>query len=532
MITVGKTSERFNKFRALLTAGLVGPVLVAALLVPAVLLTNSAPLTAQATEWARQFGTPGPDQAGGVAVDARGNVYVAGQTSGTMPGQAWGGGLADAYLKKYDASGKDAWLRQFGGNGDDAAHAVAVDDSGSVYAAGKTGGESAGALMIGGVSGAFLHKFGPDGTQLWREEFGFENFATSNSVAVGPEGNVYVVGSVKGALPGQIALGPEDAFVRKYGADGIELWTVQLGGLGADFASDVAVNAQGDVYVSGWNRNSRPGQGNFVSVGSFVSVLDKDGLSLWSVRLDAAGFSQATAVDVDAAGNVYVSGWVSGVFPGQVQVGATDAFLGKYGPSGETLWLRQFGTPDEERARDVAVGETGAVYVVGWTRGVFPGQSEVPERTILVRRDGFIRMYDRAGEELWTRQFGTASDQSANSVATDGAGGLMLTGETSSPLFQQGSIGGMDVFLARLSGGPAPAPSTLRHESPSATQPVATPMPAPTEAGEVGEAIDPLRRRNPTGFCRFSQMAAPLDSGWGLLALGLLGLATLRRRAK
>ena len=505
-------------------AALGAAVLFALLLAPGVILVHPDYLAAQATTWARQFGTPGPDNAKGVGVDSAGNVYVVGQTSGTLPGQSWGGGLSDAYLKKYDQQGEEVWLRQFGGSGDDAAHAVAVDDSGNVYVAGRTGGDTAGAMMTGGASGAFLLKFNPEGAELWNRVFGLENFASSNSVAIGPQGNVYLTGSVRGALPGQIALGPEDAFVRKYRPNGEELWTAQLGGLGADFASDVAVSDRGNVHVVGWHRNNQPGQVNVVSVGSFVHVFDGDGQSLWSKRLETSGFSQATGVDVDEAGNLYLSGWISGVFPGQPQVGATDAFLGKYGPAGELLWVTQFGTSDEERALDVAAHDDGGAYVVGWTRGIFAGQTEVPERAVLVRRDGFVRRYDWTGKELWTRQFGTTSDQSANSVVIDDAGGLLLTGETSSPLFGQGSIGGMDVFLGKMSGGSPQVPPMPDPTSPSTAMPGLTPEP------EIPENVTPLRRHNPTGFCRFSGVVGTMDLGWGLLGLGLLGLAAFRRR--
>ena len=421
-----------------------------------------------------------------------------------------------------------------------------------------------------------------------------------------------MAGTVQGALPGQVALGPGDAFLRKYGSDGEELWTVQTGGLGADFASDVAVNQRGDAYLVGWSRNNQPDQGNAVSMNAFMSAVDRDGRTLWSNRLGAAGFSRSTAVDLDDAGNIYVSGWVSGVLAGQTQVGATDAFVGKYGPGGELIWARQFGTPDEERALDVVVGPGGAAWLVGWTRGVFLDQGEVPKRTVLVRRDGFARAYDGTGKALWTRQFGTLKDQSANGVALedlfrrpagqdppsgkarlpqlpggarawDGTGGILVTGETSGPLFDQGSVGGMDVFLVKMAGGPSysaplggPQAGTPQAERPASTSNLAgrelgitavpgpepgpgadagvgrkhnggvgrkhngTPadaaaLPSPTVAGDADAATG----RKPGGSCGLHHgrgtivgwAGSTIDASWGLLALGLLGLAVRRRGA-
>ena len=502
---------------------------VAVFLVLAFLPLCHGTVIAQDTVWARQFGTAGPDHVNSVAVDSRGNVFVAGQTSGTLPGQSWGGGFTDAYLKMYDSAGEEVWLRQFGGSGDDAANAVAASPSGDVYVAGRTGGESTGAMMLGGVSGTFLRKYNAEGTELWASQFGFENFAGSTAVDVDTEGSVYVAGSVQGALPGQVALGPEDAFLRKYGSDGEELWTAQMGGVGADFALDVAVNSAGEAYVVGWSRNIHPDQGNAVSMNAFVNAFDKDGATLWSTRLDLVGFSQATAVDVDGEGNLYVSGWVSGVLAGQTQVGATDAFLGKYAPTGELIWARQFGTPDEDRALDVAASPGGTAYLVGWSRGVFPRQDDVPERSVLVRRDGFVRAYDGMGEQLWTRQFGTLKDQSANSLALDNSGNILLTGETAGPLFDQGSVGGTDVFLVKMSGGPSDTlPVVPPPESDAAGEAAADKVP-PTPASAAVDVLDDPKGEQPDSSCGFNNSRGRADAGWGLLALGLLGLATGRR---
>lgn len=63
-------------------------------------------------------------------------------------------------------------------------------------------------------------------------------------------------------------------------------------------------------------------------------------------------------------------------------------------------WIRQFGTTGLDEAKSVAVDPTGAGYVVGETFGTLPGQT--PAGTL----DAFIRKYDAAGTELWTRQFG------------------------------------------------------------------------------------------------------------------------------
>ena len=70
-------------------------------------------------------------------------------------------------------------------------------------------------------------------------------------------------------------------------------------------------------------------------------------------------------------------------------------------PATPRLWTRQFGTSGYDFARAVAVDPEGNVYVAGRTEGALPGQVSSGDF------DAFVRKYDRDGDEVWTRQFGT-----------------------------------------------------------------------------------------------------------------------------
>ena len=80
------------------------------LVIPWIWLASSN-VAGQSTTWARQFGTSWPDHASDVATDEAGNVFLAGQTGGVLPGQSRQGGLSDAYLRKYDREGNELWTR-------------------------------------------------------------------------------------------------------------------------------------------------------------------------------------------------------------------------------------------------------------------------------------------------------------------------------------------------------------------------------------------------------------------------------------
>ena len=318
-------------------------------------------VSAQTDLWARQFATSFVEDAIGVTVDDAGSVYVLGKTGGVLPGQTRGGGSSDAYVIKYSSDGDELWVRQFGGNGADSAQAGAVDSSGNLYVVGQSAGESQSNLNVGGVSGAFVRKFTGDGGELWSRQFGAQLFAKANGVAVDAAGNVYVAGQVEGALPGQPHFGNNDAFVRAYDSSGNELWTRQFGAEGGDFAQDVVVTGSGDLYVVGWSRREvmRPGQGLGVQMNAFARKFDREGIEIWDVSFGSSGLTRANGAGIDEAGNLYILGWTSGALSGQAPLGRTDAFLRKYDPNGVEVWTRQFGTEDEDRAEGIEVDDDG-----------------------------------------------------------------------------------------------------------------------------------------------------------------------------
>ena len=199
--------------------------------------------------WTRQFGSPETDRAQGVAVDATGNVYVGGETFGALPGQV-SAGSRDAFLRRYGSGGEEAWTRQFGSPGPDSILGVAVDGEGNVYVAGETGGDLPGQVSAG-RGDAFLRKYDPEGTESWTRQFGFLDSADSaNSVAVDADGNAYVAGSTHSSTEAQMRPVERKAFLRKYDSRGGELWN-GLFGETFDVVSSVVVDVEGNVYVAG-----------------------------------------------------------------------------------------------------------------------------------------------------------------------------------------------------------------------------------------------------------------------------------------
>jgi hypothetical protein len=396
--------------------------------------------------WTRQFGSFLAQQDLARAVDADGNVYVAGQVSGILPGQTSSDIVpdgADAFVRKYDAAGNVIWTRQFGTGGADAATSLAVDASG-IYVAGSITGTLPGQT---GSDDAFVRKYDAAGNVIWTRQFG-ANSDSATGVAADATG-VYVAGFTNGTFAGQTSAGGVDAFVRKYNHSGTLVWTQQFGSAGADQANGIAANASGEVYVTGNTNGTLPGLTSSGGQDAFVRKYFFSGALVWTRQFGTAASDQATSIAADASG-VSVSGSTAGTFAGQTSAGGQDAFLRRYDTAGADLWTRQFGSAGADQANGVAVGTSG-IYVAGQTSGTLPGQTSAGGQ------DAFVGKFNASGTELWTRQFGTAASDSAAGV-TVGASGLYAAGSTTGTFPNQTSAGLTDAFVAKIVDSAANTP--------------------------------------------------------------------------
>jgi hypothetical protein len=424
--------------------------------------------------WIDQFGSAASEEAWGVAVDGTRNVYAAGNTAGALPGQASAGGI-DAFVRKYDPAGNEAWTRQFGTTGDDFAWDVTVDAVGNVYVAAS--------VASGSARHAFLRKYDADGTELWTSEFGGV-LADALSVAVDVGGFVYVAGDVFGSPFGQISAGSLDAFVRQYDSNGNTIWTRQFGTSDSDAARSVAVDAAGSVYLSGSVGGTLPGQTSTGGTDAFVRQYSAAGTEVWTRQFGTSSDDAPTGLAVDAAGNAFVTGGASGALPGQTWLGSYDVFLRKYDTAGNEMWTRQFGSPGWDLGYGVAVDNAGTAYVSGFVAGALPGQS------FGGADDAFVRAYDPAGTSVFTKQFGSAVSDWATDVAADD-GSLYLAGLTFGVLEGPHPGSNWDAFAAKLFLSDVEAPSLAVAVTPDTLWPPDHRMVPIAASLSVADACDP-----------------------------------------
>ncbi len=298
-----------------------------------------------------------------------------------------------------------------------------------------------------GRQDGFVVKVAPDGSEVWTDQFGTDQYDYAGGVSTDAAGDIYVVGTTLGTL-GSTRVGGYDAFIRKYAADGEVLCTTQYGTAAADSAVAVAVDAMGNVFVAGSTDGVFVGNTNSGASDSYVAMFDEAGSLQWVRQFEASADSSTSTGNMALAdgGSIYVVGTTTGAFPDQTLTSQNDAFLAKLDADGEPVWFRQMGGGERSSMRAVAVDAHGNVLVTGDTMGeLVPGQ----QAGVV---DAFAMKYAPDGELVWARQFGTELSDRPTSLVVDSLGAVKVVGETQGELTGTARSGERDLFVADLNG--------------------------------------------------------------------------------
>jgi hypothetical protein len=287
---------------------------------------------------------------------------------------------------------------------------------------------------------------GFEGQSVWTRAIVTAAEDVVEAVAVGPAGEVVVGGRVGAALVANQHQGESDAFVMKRAADGSELWRVQFGTAGDDAVTALAIRTDGDVIAVGY-REAGPFSG--YQGDAFVRRLAAaDGSMVWDVPLSTAGDDAAAAVALDGAGRAFVVGSTRGSFPGWANAGSTDVFVARVGGSGVFEEVYQTGTLSSDEGTAVVVLPGGDVLAFGVAGETLPGAASVSAEG----DDAFtLRLAPDLGFQ-WVVQLGaTGFDVQAYGAALGSDGDVRLVGQTYGPLEAGAFVGDADVFVARVS---------------------------------------------------------------------------------
>ncbi|MEW6271201.1 MAG: hypothetical protein AB1689_18115 [Thermodesulfobacteriota bacterium] len=407
----------------------------------------NTPTCTAASPWSRRLGGVGYDAVRGVAVDAAGNVIVVGSFQGAVDlggGALTSAGEDDMFVAKYSAAGAHLWSKRLGGGGYDVAYGVAVDGSGAIVLAGAFGGAvdfGGGALTSAGGTDVVVAKYSPMGVVQWAKRFGAAADDAAYAVAVDGNDDVVLTGFFQGTVSfGGTALasvyGGLDAFVVKLtGGAGAHVWSKNFACGSPDLGYGIAVDAAGDVAVTGAFRGTMNlGGGVLTSAGlydGFVVKLTAQGAHLWSKRFGGTASDFGNGVAADDAGAVIVTGSYAGTvdFGGGALAsanGGVDAFLVKYSASGGHAWSKRFGHTATDIGYAVTVDASGNATAVGYFQATadFGGGA----LTSAGSEDAFVASYGPSGAHRWSKRFGGTSLDLLQGVAANADGSVAVGG--------------------------------------------------------------------------------------------------------
>jgi hypothetical protein len=330
------------------------------------------------------------------------------------------------------------WIQQFGSTSADICQGVSAWEN--IYLSGYTAGSLPGQTFDGTMFDPFVAKYDPSGNTQWISQYGTGGVESGYVITADASG-AYTAGVITGAFPGQTSFGLQDIYIRKYDHNGTELWTQQFGTSSNEAMPDaITVDATG-VYTVGQTTGSLPGFTNAGGTDFFIVKFSLDGNYLWSIQTGTTGTDNCYGIFADESG-LYACGRTTGNLYGHTNLGLADAFIAKYTPDGDTVWTRQFGTALTENGYEITGNETG-LYMSGATAGIFPGQVYAGGSN-----DAYLVKYDREGNQLWLREYGTGGTDVAYGVSTN-ISGVCLAGFTTGTFPGQLPAVGNDIFAIR-----------------------------------------------------------------------------------
>jgi uncharacterized delta-60 repeat protein len=349
------------------------------------------------TSWTRQYNGP---FANALSVDASGNVYVTGCCVESD--------LSTQYATiKYDAFGDTVWVKHYtGGNRGNEATSLAVDLNGNTYVTGSSDGTDCGSIDYATI------KYDHNGDIAWARRYPVPNSeAEAPKLVIDNAGNVYVAGG--GGSSGAFG----NFTTIKYNSSGDSVWVRRYSGSGRDDygVTSLAVDEGGNVSVAG-------STSNFGTATDFTTIkYDAMGDTAWMRFYNGPGWlskNRATAFDVDASGNVYITG-------SSLKSGAAEDFATvKYSPAGDTLWVRRYNGPENgsDNPTSLSVDKSGNVCVTG-----------VSANPYNVSHIATLK-YNSVGDTLWTRLSSDPGNnqwgQGPSSLAIEHTGDVFVTGST------------------------------------------------------------------------------------------------------
>lgn len=297
------------------------------------------------------------------------------------------------------------------------------------------------------------------GLRTWGTYYGGNSVDVLWSSVMDPSGNMYSAGystSVGGTLVATVGShqsshsgnGMENAVLVKFNQNGNRIWATYYGGNGRDIGVGCAVDASGNVFMSGHTLSSNanaiatPGAHQTIAGGDWDAFLVKfntNGVRQWGTYYAGSGIDFGYSCAADASGNSYLCGKVNFTTgtviatPGSHQPNYydnEDAFLVKFNSAGVRQWGTYYGGEGADAAIHCVCDAVGNVYMTGQTSSTVnfstPGSHQFTYGG--GGYDGFLVKFNNSGVRQWGTYYGGAGDDRSMSVCRDATTGVIYIG--------------------------------------------------------------------------------------------------------
>ncbi|MDO9000389.1 MAG: SBBP repeat-containing protein [Bacteroidota bacterium] len=314
-------------------------------------------------------------------------------------------------------------------------------------------------------------------TWQWAKSAGSTGSEAAMGTALDASGNLYVIGwytsinltfgSITLTNPG---VGTGDIFLVKYDATGNVLWAKTFGGTEGDIGNGIAVDASGNIYITGWYASPTINFGTttLTNAGSassdvFIVKLNPSGNEIWAKSVGGSATDRGYGITLDASGNVFTTGGFSSATinfgsGNLTNAGATnDFFITKHDSNGNNLWAKNAGGTNADVGYSAATDSLGNVYATG----VFSSSSinfglGALNNSTSGTQDIFVVKYNGSGTAVWSTRAGGSLDDTGNGIAVK-KNSVFVTGGFSSASItfaatslNNNTTGTSDVFLTKF----------------------------------------------------------------------------------
>ncbi|GAB1443680.1 hypothetical protein MASR2M39_25220 [Ignavibacteriales bacterium] len=357
--------------------------------------------------------------ANGIAKDKHGNTYVVGSFADQLnvDGHTLNtSGNYDIFIAKFDNSGNVVWLKKAGGNMEDAAKDVSIDDSGNIFI---TGYFSAAAIFdtthisSEGASNMFVAKYTNIGNCIWVKRSISSGLVKGEKIKVMFDQKILITGTYTNPVlfgsfqlfPNNTVTGFTDSFMASMDASGTFLWAECVVGYYWESANGVSYDLLGNMYFTGttWQVNDDSNIRLFGSEDVFTNIYVKKygptGNLIFSKILGGLSDDNVAGVVADSKGNIFLAGTNSNSANfDTIQVAKAGAFLAKFNPLGHIQWIQTIpGT--RMRAKALNADEKNNLYVTGeYQDTLMLGDSVFINQSYT---DLFYVMYDSSAKVKW-----------------------------------------------------------------------------------------------------------------------------------